>query len=63
MFVAQLPGDEGDEGGDADDHPGHGQRIGPAALGALVDAEDEAADGQGRQQRAEDVEAPPVVLP
>ena len=41
----------------------HGERSGPADLGAFVDGEDEGADGDGREDRADDVEAAVGVLP
>ena len=57
VLVAQLPHDERDRGDDPDEQAGDGERAGPAVLGALVDAEHDAADGERRQERADDVEA------
>ena len=45
MLQAQLPQDEGDAGHDAEDDGAERQRVGPASLRSLDDAEDEGRDG------------------
>jgi hypothetical protein len=52
----QLPEHECDQRSDPDDEARHRERVAPAPLGALDDAEDGPGDGEQREQAADEVE-------
>ena len=63
VIAAELGPYERDRRDDPDRQPGYGQRVRPAPLGTLVDAEYQAADGDRGQDRSGDVETGFGVLP